>query len=61
MTNYASKPITSLTDRQLALAETDVANCLARVNAAPSGAYQQYKASLEQQAAAIDAEKEKRA
>lgn len=57
---YACKPISSLTDRQLALAEIDVANCLARVDAAGEGKYPAYRTSLEDQAAAIAEEKERR-
>lgn len=76
MSAYGGKPIASLTDHQLALAEDDVANCLLRAYEAPasaavqvsenglvtdSGRYGKYFESLSDLAAAIQAEKEGRA
>jgi hypothetical protein len=72
--HYGGKLITDLTDRQLALAEEDVANCLLRAFAAPEiapvqsgeggpdkGRYGAYFESMKEMALAIHAEKERRA
>lgn len=76
MTQYGGKPIATLTDRQLELAEEDVANCLLHAYAAPKigpvqkdadgkpvtdhSRYTKYFQSLSDQANAIQEEKARR-
>lgn len=62
MSNYGGKPITSLTDAVLAIAETDIANCLSRAfGSSDEPKYNAYFESLSAMALEVEAEKQRRA